>query len=304
MPIIAQKTLDLIANCLREDQGNRFRALQKELLPLVEDAYAVETDQNLRSHLGASLIGQSCPRKIWYSWRWVKRPIHEGQLIRLFNRGHLEEARFVALLKMIGVEVWQFDQAGKQFRITGHKGHFGGGLDAVLRGVPDYPDTAILGEFKTHNEKSFTKLLSSGVEESKPEHYVQMNMYMGYYSLPAALYLAVNKNTDALYAEIVPFDGSTYQRFTERVVRIIDSDEAPPRINNSPAWYQCKFCGDKDICHGEEIPYVSCRSCAHVTAGEEGKWLCEYHANHELTKAEQLAACSSYLMNPTIKAKV
>ena len=41
-------------------------------------------------------------------------------MLRLFNRGHIEEARFIAMLLTIGMPVYQQDAEGKQFRI-----HFG-----------------------------------------------------------------------------------------------------------------------------------------------------------------------------------
>lgn len=305
MPILATQTLDLIASSMLADQGNRFRELERELLPLMEDAYSQEDGKGFRSHLGASLLGRDCARQIWYSWRWAKEAQHEARILRLFNRGHLEEARFVAMLLSIGVTVWQFDDKGNQFRVSGYKKHYGGGLDCVLQGIPELPGIAILGEFKTHNDKSFAKLLSTGVEDSKPEHYVQMNLYMGHYNLPYALYLAVNKNDDTIYGEIIPFHKNTFDRYTQRGVMIIDSDEAPPRISESAAWYKCRFCDHKDICHSTELPAKNCRTCRWVTAIEDAQWICENPLHLKtLSKEDQLTGCSDYVVNPTIKGKV
>ena len=82
-------------------------------------------------------MGRPCSRELWYTFHWATEKKFEGQTLRLFNRGHLEGPRMMALLKMIGCTIWQFDSEGKQFRIDGHKGHFGGGLDGVVLGVPD-----------------------------------------------------------------------------------------------------------------------------------------------------------------------
>lgn len=63
-----------------------------------------------RRHLGGSLIGRECLRELWYSFRWGTVTLHDGRLLRLFNRGHKEEFRFVEYLQQIGVEVREYAQ--------------------------------------------------------------------------------------------------------------------------------------------------------------------------------------------------
>ena len=220
---------------------------------------------------------------------------------RLFNRGHLEEPRFVALLEMIGCTVWQVDTQGKQFRIDGHRGHFGGSIDAVISGLPEMGTAPVLGEFKTHGDKSFKKLLDEGVQSAKWEHFVQMQTYMGKLKLPAALYMAVNKNDDDLYAEIVMFDQAVYERYQQRSVIVIDAVEAPKRINQSPGWFKCKFCDHKAVCHGTALPERNCRTCVHVKVGDNKTWTCTAHGR-DLSEEDQLAGCPTYVMNPEMKA--
>ena len=314
-PRIATQTLATIAAHLERDQGAAFRRHLRHLMPQAEDAYRDE-EGAFRSHLGASIIGRECAREIWYSFRWVTKPRFDGRMIRLFNRGHLEEPRMVALLLMIGCTVWQFDEEGNQFRITGYKGHFGGGMDGVILGIPEIPDEPVLGEFKTHNDRSFQKLKGEGVREAKFEHYVQMQMYMGKNGFRWALYMAVNKNDDELYAELVAFDQAVYDRFQERSAMIIDATEPPPRINNSPGWYKCKFCPFAPVCHGAAMPEKNCRRCRWSIPVDGGKWVCRnpkvigalkeqgYHDDQwELTKEAQLRGCDDYQLHPLIKAK-
>jgi hypothetical protein len=297
-PILAVKTINAINDALAQDQGRLFRYYLRETMPLAEDAYRSDEDDGFRSHLGASLIGKDCVRELWYTFRWARKVLHEGRMLRLFNRGHLEEPRFVALLKMIGCEVWQYDEKKKQFRVAAHDGHFGGSLDAVVRGVPDVPHgQAILGEFKTHNDKSFQKLKSEGVRSAKLAHFVQMQIYMGGFSLPAALYLAVNKNDDDLYGEIVLFDPELYSRFIDKSKTVIQSQRPLPKVNNSPGWFQCKFCDFKQICHFEQEPDKNCRTCVHASPTTDGKWICGQH-KQEIDKAKQLVGCSDYRFIP------
>lgn len=227
-------------------------------------------------------------------------------MLRLFNRGHLEEGRFIALLKMIGCEVWSHTPDGKQFRVSDHDGHMGGGLDAVVRGLPEYPGDAVLAEFKTHNDKSFTKLLIEGVRAVKFEHYVQMQIYMGKMGLPRAIYFATNKNDDELHAEWVEFDNETFQRFMDRSGIIIRSPQAPKKINESPGWFKCKFCDEAPVCHNGVEPDHNCRTCNHVELGPEGTWICTnpavlaeaetqgWQEAIELSKESQLKGCEHW----------
>lgn len=311
----AELTLNLINEKLFQDQGTLFRHHLRDCLAKLDDAYR-PTSFPFREHLGASLIGRECARELWLSFRWATLPENDGRMIRLFNRGHLEEGRFLALLLMIGCEVWQLDEHGKQFRVSGHKGHFGGSLDAVIRGIPECPDLAILAEFKTHGEKSFVKLGTEPLREVKFEHYVQMQIYMGRNGLDRGLYLAVNKNTDELYAEIIYFDSVIYERYDQRSAMIIDSVEPPLRINESPGWYKCKFCGQADVCHGLKTPHRNCRTCRWSTPVADGKWICENEglAKHskslgysfpiQLPTDKQYQACEAYEEHPSIRARV
>lgn len=307
--ILAIKTLAAINNALMLDQGAKFRGLLEKTMPLAGDAYDTKNEE-FRTHLGASLIGRECDRELWYSFRWATSKQFDGRMLRLFNRGHLEEPRMVALLQMIGCEVWQLDQNGKQFRISGHRGHFGGSLDAVVKGIPDLPDEPCLAEFKTHNDNSFLKIQTTGVMASKWEHFIQQQVYMGKNSLNWSLYMAVNKNDDALHGELVRFDPLIYAKYLERSERIIDHSTPPARINESPSWFKCKWCDHRRVCHEPKVnPARNCRTCIHSRVGDAGEWFCTEPAadaafgdNVPLTPEDQRRGCENYEVNPAFKA--
>lgn len=298
---IAIKTLEAIDLAMRADQGAKYRGLLRHAMPLAEDAYS-EDNAPFRAHLGASLIGRKCSRELWYSFHWTTQKNFDGRMLRLFNRGHLEEPRFVAALQMIGCKVHQYDANGKQFRIAGHLGHYGGSLDAVIENCPDIPAEPVLGEFKTHNDKSFAKLVTDGVMSAKWEHFVQMQQYMGHYKLNWSLYMATNKNNDEIHAEIIAFDPAQYERYRQRSMIIIDANKPPARINPSPGWYECKFCDHHKVCHGDALPAVNCRTCANSVPVSDGAWFCSLK-NTQLTKEQQFSGCNKYTLNPDIKAK-
>ena len=69
-----------------------------------------------RDHLGASVLGNECERALWYGFRWCSPPSHDGRLLRLFDTGKREEARFTMELRGIGCTVYDLDpQTGKQW---------------------------------------------------------------------------------------------------------------------------------------------------------------------------------------------
>jgi len=290
--VLAHKTVALIDQMIYEDQGARFRQRLEKLIPDAKDAFEGKKD-DFRSHLGASMIGRECPRELWYNFHWAKAPSFEGRMLRLFNRGHLEEPRLVAMLQMIGCQVWCHDENGNQFRISDVGGHFGSAIDAVIEGCPDLPNHPILGEFKTHNDKSFKKLQTGGVRAVKMEHFVQMQIYMNKLNLRYALYLAVNKNDDMLYGEIVEYDPTVAQQYLERAHRIILQNTIPARINESIAFYKCQFCDFKRICHMNEEPAMNCRTCAGSVARPDGTFVCMKH-QATLPKEVQLTGCQDY----------
>ena len=304
----AVKTLELIDDSIKADQGGSFRQALGRIIPKMDDAYR-GTEAGFRKHLGASLIGRECAFELWLSFRWCMQKSFEGQVLRLFNRGHLEEARFLAMLEAAGLEVWYETPEGGQFKFSYHGGHFGSALDAIVKGVPDIPDGApAYGEFKTHNEKSYAKLAGSkpkwpakrvggdGLLNAKYEHYVQMQICMGAYELEYGLYMAVNKDTDELYAEIIKFDQTVFDRYHDRAGMIIFTDEAPARISDSPGWWKCKFCDFKGICHKGETPLKNCRTCVYVTAEQDGTWGCSAVDGNGMATPE--AGCDIYTLNP------
>lgn len=293
---LAFKTIAAIDSAIEADGGALFRTLQKEEFAKLTDAFSPK-QETFRSHLGASIIGRPCAREIWFSWHWCTKPSHSAKTLRLFNRGHLEEARFLAMLRLIGCQTWSTGENGKQLGIKACGGHFGGSMDAVALGIPDCPEIHALAEFKTHGEKSFNLLKSEGVKQSKWEHYVQMNVYARSNALPLSLYLAVNKNTDELYGELVPVDVEVADRYLARAQGIIDSAEPPDRINASPGWYQCKFCDHHKLCHDFAFPEKNCRTCCHSTPIADKGWHCTWH---EAPISPLCESCPSYVVNPSI----
>jgi hypothetical protein len=288
-----------------------------QTLAAIDAKIVASQEEPFRRHLGASVIGDECARKLWYLFHWVKAESFEARMLRLFNRGHLEEKRFIGYLRSVGVEVWEAGESGDmkaQMRFSDHAGHFGGTPDGVGRGIAELgPDVPFLLEFKTHNAKSFAKLQSEGLVRTKWKHFVQCQVCMTKLDLQFAVYCAVNKDDDALFIEIISNNGVEGPRAIERAGRIIWAKEPPPRVNNSPAHFACKFCHLARLCHfGDVQPERNCRTCQWSRPDDSGSgdWLC-FHPEHDaafgdnvpLNEAAQRAACPSYEVNPLLQGR-
>jgi hypothetical protein len=233
--------------------------------------------EQARTYLGASVIGNECSRALWYGFRWAGREKFEGRTLRLFQTGHLAEPRFVADLRSIGVVVWDSDPAtGKQFGFSDHGGHMRGHMDGCAKSVPGGGAKWHVLEFKTHSSKSFADLKKKGVKAAKPVHYDQMQWYMGKSGMDRALYLAVNKDDDDLYSERIEFDPVRFQQIQAKAESIIFGQTPPAKISDDPKFYLCNWCAHNAVCHGGQVPAVSCRTCVHSTPEREGdgRWTC------------------------------
>ncbi len=292
---VAHNIMKLINETMISDQGASFREWSGRVLPHIGDAYRGKS-KPFREHLGASILGKECIRSIWYDYRWVTLKAFDGRMLRLFNRGHLEEGRFIAMLLMIGCKVLQQDSNGKQFQISHRNGLIGGSGDGIAFNVPGVrADQAVVLEFKTHGEKSFDKLREHGVKAAKFEHYAQMQLYMHKMGIGQALYMAVNKNTDELYAEFVVVNPELAMELLDRGERILDEDVPPKKIHNSASYFKCRFCDHKEVCHYNALPYKTCRTCAFAKI-ENDEWICRKHNKNvrEIDGVNHMEGCYSY----------
>jgi hypothetical protein len=309
----ATQTLAAIDAAIAADDGNAYRHHLGVVLPHMNDAYRDDEDA-YRSHLGASVIGGDCERAIAYGYRWAhKRPPRgkkdepaqtaHARMVRLWNRGHLEEGRLIALLLVANIAVYQQDSESKQYRIVDLGGHFSGSCDGILLGVPELPPgVPCLGEFKTYGTKYFKALVDDGLYIAKRIHYIQMQTYMAKLGLFYGLYLAVNKDTDELYAELIMYDGDVYARQLERAKRIIYDHTLPPRIRGAtPSFRRCKtMCDFKDVCFHTVKVDRNCRTCQHWFPMPDGTFQCA-QKSITLSKQDQIAGCTLYTMDPELK---
>lgn len=248
------------------ERGNDAELLHLEELIETATAEHFEAKETSRDYLGASLAGHACERYIWLNYRRAVTDPKSGTTYRLLDRGHLEEARFCRWLEMVGA-VPSF--TGKRQKEVACRLHVKGHLDGLVRNLPDDPDLHLL-EFKTHNQKSFTTLKNKGLKEAKPQHWVQMQLYMlglqrtRRTKASKGLYMAVNKNTDELYLERVILDRDEAEKWADRAETIACSDRAPAGLLSSATAFPCKMCAYRFFCYDDskELLADACPSCA------------------------------------------
>lgn len=263
------------------------------------DAHHESIPDEPRSHMGCSQLGHSCDRYLWLNFRWAVREKFKGRILRLFRRGHNEEATVVADLKAIGCDVQR--TGDNQLWVTFGK-HVAGSVDGIIEsGLPEAPKTRHVLEIKTHSKKSFDKLEAEGVEKSKPMHYAQMQLYMAGTGCERALYISVCKDDDRLYAERIHFDKSIAEWLINRGQKIALAERMPDPITRDSTWYECKYCPAWDICFGSKCTKeVNCRTCAHSTPTESSTWTCARWDNAEIPVEAQREGCECHVLHPDL----
>jgi hypothetical protein len=242
--------------------------------------------------LGSSFIGEECVRQIWLDWRGFARGQFDGRMLRLFETGHLQEARIVDDLRRAGLAIWDKHTDGRQYEFIDETGHLITKVDGVARDVPESDKPHVL-EIKTHNKNSFASLVKKGVQEAKPSHYAQMQISMRLGGFTLALYVAVCKDDEQFYIECVKEDVSLQDKLIKKVDTLVSARLRPAGISDDGTSFGCKFCDMKSVCVKEVEPLRHCRTCSMCVPGAEGKWVCELN-RHTLTFDEQRAGCEHY----------
>lgn len=220
-----------------------------------------------RTYLGASSIGDSCARKLWYGLHgYPAKPIESTGLMAIQD-GHRSEDLIAERLRLIpGIELWTHDENRKQFgfcedveRLDGSKGEFKGHYDGVIRGLLQAPVTWHVWENKAVNQKkfdNFRKLIEELGEKNalKKWDYVywcQAQIYMHYTELKRHYLTVCTPGGRDVASCRTEYDKEAALALIEKAKRIIRAGEAPARIGPA-TWYECKFCRFYEVCHGNE----------------------------------------------------
>jgi hypothetical protein len=202
-----------------------------------------------RDYLGGSRVGEPCERKLVYEVTHTRKDPgadFEGPILRVFDAGHAFEALSIRWLREAGFDLRDQRADGGQFGFETAGGRLRGHIDGVIVAGPSigvrWP---ALWEHKALNTRSWSDLVKRGLQLSKPVYFAQVQLYMAYMELGVALFTALNKDSQALYHEIVPFEPAAAQALSDKAVAVIRSAEAgelPPRMASAPDFFLCRMC--------------------------------------------------------------
>ena len=86
----------------------------EDTLKAIESSVLEGSRDDHRNHLGGSIIGDECERKLWYVFRWGMKTQFPSRILRLFARGQREEDVFNDLLRKSGITVWDVDADARE----------------------------------------------------------------------------------------------------------------------------------------------------------------------------------------------
>lgn len=243
---------------------NHRPSFQDRLTHLIDAALDLErSGQVQRDYLGASRLGVNCERALQYEF--THAPVDpgrgfSGRILRVFEVGHVLEDLVVRWLRLSGFELYNQKANGGQFGFSVLDGRLKGHVDGIITAAP--PELGLnfpmLFECKTMADKHWKACVKSGVSVAKPIYAAQISIYQAYMegtvegiSVNPALLIAINKDTQDIYAELVPFDAALAQRMSDRGVKVIAATEAGellPRAYLDATHFECKFCAWQDRC--------------------------------------------------------
>jgi CRISPR/Cas system-associated exonuclease Cas4 (RecB family) len=284
-----------------------------------------------RNYLGASQIGNSCYRKLFYSFRGAEKILFnetcdETELDMEINRvkaaedGHYQELAIIKNLRTIpGIEIFNDDgtvdengnpnQIGFQMLL----GHFRGHVDGVITGILQSPGTPHVLEIKCRLEKFINKLEKliaehgekNALREWEEEYYAQAQIYMHEMKLTRHYLVASTPGGRRQISVRTEYNRKEAEAIIEKAKSIIfDNWILPERISDKREFYKCKWCEYQEICHDGAFPLVNCKTCRYSEPVQGGQRECGF--NKEIIPEETLhVGCKYHVYNPAlIQAKL
>lgn len=261
-----------------------------------------------RGYLGMSQIGDSCSRKLWYSFRHAGREKFDAATLKRFSDGHRTEDLVIERLRLVeGLDIVSLTHEGGQIRVTDHGGHFSGHLDGTVDGLLQAPKTRHVLEVKCVGEKGFAKFKKAiadygekaALKAWNPVYYAQGQAYLHYTGLTRHYIVVATPGGRDWTSARTEYNAADALQIVTKAKRIIDAQEPPERISKDASWWECRFCTFSGICHGGEMPDRSCRTCLHSEMLDEGRWHCQRHGEN-LTPEQQIDGCPCHKFIPAL----
>lgn len=232
------------------------RASLSERMSARIDNYCEAREEEPRTYLGASQIGDECLRRVQYQVTAAPAKPLEGRTRRIFARGHLYEDRAYNWLTAAGFVISRANALGDQHGFSVLGGEFRGHVDGIVMEVPpefeDEIETRCLWECKALGAKGFAAVKKNGLAKAYPGYADQAVIYQTYMELEhPVLFTVVCPDTEEMHHELVPYDAKRAQEVSDRaahVVAHIRSGDLLPRVSGDPGGFPCAWCQFQPHC--------------------------------------------------------
>ena len=220
-----------------------------DLAKIVDEAILQRPKAEPRRYIGASGIGKTCARAIWYDYNAVEGIALTAQEERTMEIGRRLEGMVVDYIIAAGFKIEVPNEDNDHLLCVDEEVPlFRGHMDGLLYLSDNLP---VVLEIKTAKHERFEKYNKEegGVKVWSPVYYAQLQSYMGMRGLKDSLFCVINKNNSDWRMEWVKYDDIFYHEMKIKALSISAIDEPPEKINNSPWYYACQRCRYKQICH-------------------------------------------------------
>lgn len=224
---------------------------------VVDSALARKREaQPKRDYLGASAVGDACPRRAQFDYAGAPREQpFPARILRIFDCGHVFESLAHAWLSDAGFHITQRSlKTGELFAFSQLDGRFRGHVDGVVVAAPkDTIGFPCVWEAKALNSKGFKEVVKDGLKRARPQYYAQVQVYMAYLGLTdhPCLFTVTNSDTCEQVHLLVEYDPEEAQAASDKAVRIVEATEAGellPRPFQDKTHFECKFCPFSQRC--------------------------------------------------------
>lgn len=258
-------------------------------------------DQPPRGYLGMSSIADECDRKLWYQWRWFADNNFDAETLARFADGHYSEDVVADRLRLVdGVELITHIDA-KQIGFSDIEAHFRGHMDGKILGLLQAKKTWHVWEHKCVNEQKFAKMQKLKQELGEKNalakwdevYYGQAVLYMHYSGLTRHYLTVSTSGSREITSCRTEPNPELANELIAKAESIICTDKPPKKMATDPSFYKCKWCSFSEVCHFDQAPKRTCRSCRHSFPAKNGAWQCNFY-RADIPESYQIKGCDEW----------
>ena len=219
---------------------NRVSNQDRWLLKQFEETLGYEQSSSREGVFFPSMLGNVCDRYLYLAYRGkLPQQTIASVTQRIFDNGSALEDRMTKYFEAMGI------YKDRELPTKCDDPPISGRADFLLT-HEEHGDIVL--ELKSINDKGFKNLYSS----PKPEHFIQLQIYLQLLDRPYGVVLYENKNDQKLKAFKVARSPKEWVRLKERCQRIQEATEIPEGCTG-PTWCACRLYKEEIDDRGEGL---------------------------------------------------